>query len=172
MRHVNAKPVAEYGILLALALIFSYVEAQIPVFFAVPGMKLGLTNIVVLYALYCMGGRTALCISTARVFLVCFLFGNGVGLWYSLAGALFSFLVMYLLQKYSRFGMISVSMAGGIAHNLGQVLVAGFLFHANLLLWYFPILWLTGTLCGALIGILGGLICGRVQWAIKKINYR
>lgn len=160
---MNGKKVARYGLLIAAALILSYIEAQIPAFFAVPGMKLGLTNLVVLLALYLMGSRSALAINFVRIFLVAVLFGNGMSLAYSAAGGLLSGLVMILLKRTGRFGVVTVSIAGGVAHNIGQILVAMALLKTSALAWYLLILWFTGIASGAVIGTLGGLLCRRLE---------
>lgn len=160
--------VAEYGLLIALAMILSYVEAQIPAFFAVPGMKLGLTNIVVLMALYQMGAKSAWVINAVRIFLVSLLFGSTVSLAYSLAGGILSGAVMMLLKKSNRFRMLTVSIAGGIMHNVGQILVAMLLLETTALAWYLVILWFSGLASGALIGILGEELCKR--WERLKLR--
>ena len=103
MASTKNRKLALNGLLTALALILSYVEGQIPAFFAVPGMKLGLTNIVVLLALYCMGAKSALAVNFVRIVLVSILFGNGVSFWYSLAGGLLSGAVMIALKNAAGF---------------------------------------------------------------------
>jgi heptaprenyl diphosphate synthase len=160
---MKAKQIAQYGLLIAMAMILSYVEAQIPAFFAVPGMKLGLTNVVVLYALYCMGDKSALMINFIRIFLVSMLFGNGISIAYSIAGGLLSGLVMIILKKAGKFGIVTVSIAGGVAHNIGQILVAMYLLEVTAIAWYLLILWFTGIASGLLIGILGGELCKRLR---------
>ena len=160
---MNGKTIARYGLLIALALILSYAEAQIPAFFAVPGMKLGLTNLVVLLALYRMGSGSAVTINMIRIVLVALLFGNGMSLAYSAAGGLLSGGVMILLKKTGRFSVVTVSIAGGVMHNVGQILVAMVLLGTSSLAWYLLILWFTGIASGAVIGILGGLLCGRLE---------
>jgi len=160
---MNGKTIARYGLLIALALILSYAEAQIPAFFAVPGMKLGLTNLVVLLALYLMGSGSAVTINIIRIVLVALLFGNGMSLAYSAAGGLLSGGVMILLKKTGRFSVVTVSIAGGVMHNVGQILVAMVLLNTSSLAWYLLILWFTGIASGAVIGILGGLLCGRLE---------
>lgn len=155
--------VAQYGLLVALALILSYVEAQIPAFFTVPGMKLGLTNVVVLFALYHMGSGSALLVNFLRIFLVSVLFGNGMSLAYSLAGGLLSWLVMTLLKKTGKFRIVTVSIVGGIAHNIGQILVAILVLETTALAWYLLVLWFTGLGSGFLIGLLGGELCRRLE---------
>ncbi|MBR1781353.1 MAG: Gx transporter family protein [Oscillospiraceae bacterium] len=160
---MSARRVARYGLLVALALILSYAEAQIPAFFAVPGMKLGLTNIVVLTALYLMDWKSALVINLLRIFLVSVLFGNGMSLAYSLAGGLLSGLVMILLKQTGKFHLITVSIAGGVAHNVGQILAAMVLLETKSLAWYLLVLWLTGLASGAVIGVIGGVLVKRLE---------
>lgn len=159
----RSRMVAQYGCLVALALILSYVEAQIPAFFAVPGMKLGLTNMVVLFALYRMGSKSAVIVNFLRIFLVSLLFGNGMSLAYSVAGGLLSGLVMILLKRTGKFRIVTVSVAGGIAHNIGQVLTAMVLLKTNTLAWYLLVLWFTGLGSGFVIGFLSGELCRRLE---------
>lgn len=163
MKTTKSRAVARYGLLVALALVLSYMEAQIPAFFAVPGMKLGLTNLVVLMALYQMGSRSALLINVLRIVLVSLLFGNGMSLAYSLAGGLLSGAVMILLKKTGKFRMVTVSVAGGIAHNIGQILVAMALLETTSLAWYLLVLWFAGLAGGAVIGVIGGILCDRLE---------
>ncbi|MBQ6540588.1 MAG: Gx transporter family protein [Oscillospiraceae bacterium] len=165
---MKTKRIALYGLLIALALILSYLEARIPAFFAVPGMKLGITNLVVLAALYLMDAKSAVFINILRIILVSVLFGTGVSLAYSLAGGLLSGLVMILLKKTGRFGIVAVSTAGGVAHNIGQILTAMALLGTRSLAWYLLILWFTGIASGAVIGLLGGLLCGRLEGIFKS----
>lgn len=163
MRDNKVRKIATYGVLIALALILSYVESLVPAFWAVPGMKLGLTNVVVLYALYCMGVGGALGMNLVRVVLVSILFGNGFSLWYSFAGALLSGGVMIALKQTGRFRLITVSIAGGVAHNAGQILVAYMLLRSRALMGYFVILWFAGMVSGAAVGMIGGIICDRLK---------
>lgn len=144
-------------------MILSYVEAKLPVFFAVPGIKLGLTNIVVLLALYMMGNKSAIAINIIRIFLVSILFGTAMSLAYSLAGGLLSGLVMIALKRTGRFRMMTVSVAGAVAHNIGQILVAAFLLGTSAVLWYMLILWFAGIAGGLVIGFLGGQLCARLE---------
>lgn len=147
------KKVAFLGVFLALALIFSYVESLIPFFFGVPGMKLGLTNIVIVIVLYCMGAKEAYTLSIARVVLAGFLFGNLYSIIYSLAGALLSLTVMLLLKKTGQFKIISISAVGGICHNVGQLIVAMLVVENYRISYYLPALLIAGTITGILIGI-------------------
>src|SRR5699024_1889790 len=105
------------GVFLALALIRSYVESLISFYFGIPGLKLGLTNIVVVLMLYSIGTKEAFGISTLRIILAGFMFGNMFSIIYSLAGGLFSFLVMYLVKKTGKLGVVPISVCGGISHN-------------------------------------------------------
>ena len=159
---MNAKKVTLYAIFIALAMVFSFLETLIPPVFALPGMRLGITNVVVLTALYLMDWKSALIINFIRILLVAFLFGNGISFWFSLAGALLSGVVMILLKKSGKFGMTAVSVAGAVAHNVGQVAVAYILLGSSVF-WYLAVLWFTGIVSGLLIGLLGNEICRRLQ---------
>ena len=159
---MKGKIVARYGLLIALALIFSYLESLVPAFFALPGMKLGLTNLVVLVALFRMGERAAILINLLRILLVAFLFGNGYALAYSLSGGLLSGAVMILLKRSDRFHMLGVSVAGGLAHNIGQILTAMVLMETWQLASYLPVLWIGGMAAGLLVGVLGGEVTRRL----------
>ena len=154
---------ARYGLLVALALILSYVEAQIPPIFSVPGMKLGLTNVVVLIALYTMGEGSAVTINLLRILLVSLLFGNGMSMAYSVSGGLLSGVVMILLKKTGWFGITAVSVAGGVAHNVGQILAAMVLLGTRSIAWYLVVLWFSGLASGFVIGILSGELCRRLE---------
>ncbi len=148
-----------YGIIAALALILSYVELQIPAFFAIPGMKLGLTNIVVVVALYTLGEKSALFINLVRIIVVSILFGNVMALWFSLAGGILSTLIMIILKRTNWFSPVGVSAAGGITHNIGQIIVAIIVLRTGFIIWYLPVLWASGVVSGVIIGIIGGIVC-------------
>ncbi len=151
-----------YGILTALAMVMSFIEAQIPAFVAIPGMKVGLTNIVVLFALYRIDEKGALIINLVRIFLVSVLFGTALSLAFSLAGGILSYLVMILLKKTGKFSATGVSVAGGVSHNIGQIIVAMIAMNTGAIALYLPFLWLSGILSGLIIGITGGLIIQRI----------
>ena len=159
---------ARYGLLVALALILSYVEAQIPAFFTVPGMKLGLTNVVVLFALYSLGEGGAVAINLLRIVLVSVLFGNGMSMAYSVAGGLLSGAVMILLKKTGQFSIPAVSVAGGVSHNVGQILAAMVLLGTRSIAWYLLVLWFTGIASGLVIGLLGAEIIRRMKPILKE----
>lgn len=148
--------------LVALAMVLSYLESLIPALIAVPGMKLGLTNLVVLIALTRMQPKYAFGINLVRIILVSLTFGNMFSLLYSLAGGMLSFLVMYLLHKRQWFGQIGISVAGGVAHNIGQILVAVAVLETSALLYYVPFLILSGTVAGVVIGVICGMVSKRI----------
>ncbi len=154
---------ARFGLLIALAMILSYIESLIPVFAAVPGVKAGLPNIVIVFTLYRMGARDAVIVSLVRVVLVAFTFGNLFAMIYALAGTLLSLAVMILLKKSGRFGITGVSVAGGVAHNIGQIIVAVFVTETAKLLYYLPVLCISGTAAGVVIGLLAAAMVKRIR---------
>ncbi|MBE5887376.1 MAG: Gx transporter family protein [Lachnospiraceae bacterium] len=147
------KKTAYLGVMLALALICSYVEVLIPIPIGIPGIKLGLANIVIVFALYSMGIKEALVLSIMRVTISGFMFGNVIAIAYSLAGGLLSLLVMYLLKKTDKLSCISISIAGGIFHNIGQMIIATILVDNYYVLYYVPVLMIAGFITGACIGV-------------------
>lgn len=161
---MKVKSIARYALLIALALVLSWVESLLPLSFSVPGIKMGLPNIVVVFALYQADLRSAAVISLMRVLLVSLLFGNFFSLAYAAAGAALSLCVMGLLRATGKFGCTGVSVAGAVAHNLGQILVAVILLETKQLVWYFPALCVSGAVAGVCIGLLSGLIIKRVKW--------
>ena len=155
---MKSKKVAIYGLLVALAFILSYIESLFPLAVAIPGIKLGLANLVVITALYKMGVKEAFVLSIIRIILVGFTFGNASTMMFSLVGGLLSWLLMVIFHKLKIFSMIGVSIIGGIAHNIGQIVVAMFVVHSIDMIYYLPFLLLFGVIMGALIGILGTII--------------
>ena len=121
---ISAKTVALLAMMIALALVFSYVETLIPINFGIPGVKLGLANLVIVAALYLIGGKEAFLVSVVRIFLSGFMFGNLASIMYSLAGGLLSLAVMLILKKTDKLSILAVSVLGGICHNIGQLIVA------------------------------------------------
>ena len=154
---------AKYGLLVALAMILSYVESLVPAFFAIPGMKLGLTNVVVLYALYAMDDKSAILINILRIILVGFMFGNGASILYSLAGGILSGVIMMLFKRFLPLRIVTVSVAGGIAHNLGQILVAMLMLQTKSIAWYLIILWFTGIGAGIVVGVISSEVVKRLS---------
>ena len=154
--------VAYLGIFTALAMILSYIESLFPLFYGIPGVKLGLANSMSLVILYLLGFPAACLISVVRIVLTGFLFGNLFSIFYSLAGAALSLLVMLLMKGRRVFSIVGISMAGGIAHNIGQLIVACFLIENLNLLYYLPVLLLSGLLTGLLVGLLSREILRRL----------
>ena len=157
--------VAYMGLFLSLALICGYVESLIPFYFGVPGVKLGLTNVVIVTVLYCVGAKEAFGISVLRVILSGFLFGNAFSILYSLGGGILSFLVMYLLKKTKKLKVVSVSVTGGISHNIGQLLVAALVVSNYNILYYGTVLIVAGAVTGFVIGIIA-------QEMILRLSHR
>lgn len=139
----------------------SYVETLIPISLGVPGAKIGLANLVTIVVLFIMGWKDAVVISFIRIVLSGFLFGNLFAIFYSMAGAILSMLVMLLLKK-TGFGTVGISAAGGVAHNVGQIAFAAFIVQNSHLFYYLPMLLFVGTGAGILIGILGGKVIERL----------
>lgn len=160
---MKSKNIAVYGLLIALAFILGYIESLIPIPFPVPGMKLGLANLVVLMALYIWGYKEAFVLSILRIILTGFTFGSLSTMMFSLAGGLLSFVLMALFKKSKLFSMTGVSVIGGVSHNIGQILVAIFVVNNIDIIYYLPILLITGSVTGAIIGILGSLVTQRVK---------
>ena len=160
--HVSARRVALTGLLAALALIFSYVEALVPFNAGVPGIKLGLANLVPLIILYRLDARYAFAANLIRVFLAGLLFSGMFAALYSLAGSATSFLVMYLLKKTNLFSVIGVSTAGGVFHNIGQLCVAILAVSGPQLIHYLPVLIISGMAAGIIVGIGGTILLDRI----------
>ncbi len=147
---------------IALAMVMSFIESQIPSFVPIPGVKMGLANIVVVFALYRFGWKEALGISMLRVILVSLLFGHLASFFYSFAGALLSFAGMVLLKHSGRFGHVAVSVTGGVLHNIGQIAMACILLGTNAIAYYLPFLILSGTIAGILIGLVAAMLVKRI----------
>ncbi len=145
--------VAYFGVFTALALIFSYVETLIPIQFGIPGVKLGLANLIIVIALYRMKLSEAYLLSIVRVLLAGFIFGNYFSIIYSLAGGILSLTVMALLRKKGGFSVIGISIAGGVFHNIGQLIVASVIVETFSVMYYVPVLLIAGLVTGLLIGI-------------------
>ena len=161
---ISAKTVALMAMMIALAMIFSYVETMIPINFGIPGVKLGLANLVIVAAIYLFGGKQAFLISIVRIFLSGFMFGNLASIMYSLAGGLLSLAVMLLLKKTDKLSILAVSVMGGNCHNIGQLIVAMLVVENLKLIFYIPVLLISGFLTGLLIGI----VCRVILPAVKR----
>ena len=160
---MKTKKLTLMALFISLALILSYLESQIPSFVAIPGIKIGLANIVVVFALYKLGGREAGILSLVRVFAVSLLFGTGASFLYSLAGATLSLASMLLLKKLHMFSQVAVSVAGGVMHNVGQIAMACMLLETNVIVYYLPFLILSGTIAGVAIGLAAAELIRRIN---------
>lgn len=166
MQRKTAERLAFLSVATALAMILAFVESQIPPLSAVPGVKLGLANIVTVFLLYRLGWREAVAVSAIRVLLSALLFGSFVSLMYSAFGAVLSLLVMIPSERFLPFSPIGVSVLGAVSHNGGQILAALILLGNAAIVYYLVPLVISGTLAGVCIGILGGIVAERVK--LKK----
>lgn len=161
-RDTIAYRVASGGILIVLAFMFSYLETLFPAAPGLPGVKLGLANLVIIFTLYRINPGMAWMVNIIRIILSGFIFSGLYGILYSIAGGILSLLTMTLMKKSGKFSVIGVSMGGSVSHNFGQVAVAVFLTGTRKIFYYFPVLILTGTAAGILIGIAAVMVLKRL----------
>lgn len=162
---MNSRKVALLSLTIALAMILSYVESQIPSAVAIPGVKMGLANLAVIFTLYKLGVKEAIVVSIVRVLMLAMLFGNAVSLIYSISGATLALAVMFVLKATNRFSTVGVSVAGGVMHNVGQIIAACILLETDILKYYFPFLLVSGIASGIVIGLVSAAL-------IKRVNVR
>ena len=160
---MKTKKVAFLGMCVALSMILSFVESQIPPLAAVPGVKMGLPNIVMVFMLYKVGAKETAIVSILRVILVGILFGTPLSMIYSLAGATLSLIGMILLKKTNLFAHVTVSVAGGILHNIGQIASACIVMDTAQIAYYLPVLFISGTIAGILSGLTAAMILKRLD---------
>ncbi len=153
---------AYFGMFTALAMILGYIESLFPFFYGIPGVKLGLANSMSLVILYLLGTRGAFSDSVIRAVLTGCLFGNLFSIAYGLAGAMLSMTMMAFMKKNKSFSVAGVSMIGGITHNVGQLIVAILLVENLNLIYYLPVLLLSGLITGFVIGLLSAEILKRL----------
>ena len=165
----NTKKMTSLALTVSFALILSFVESRIPAFVAIPGIKVGLANIAVIFTLYKFGIKEAAAVSAVRVLLVSMLFGNPVSLIYSITGAVLSLSVMYLLKKFTPLTEVTVSVAGGVTHNIGQIGAASVMLGTNVVIYYLPFLLLSGTIAGVVVGIASGMLIKKVDLNIPNL---
>lgn len=165
-----AKKTALLGMLVALAFVLSYIETLIPVNLGIPGAKLGLANLVVMVALYTLGTKEAFGLSMVRILLTGLTFSSMAAMLYSFAGGLLSFAVMALMKKTKKLSVTGVSVLGGIAHNAGQIFVAMWILDTATLIYYLPVLAITGVASGTVIGLLAVMVIRRISGAINRDN--
>ena len=160
---MKTKKLVTLAVTISVAMILSFVESRIPAFVAIPGVKVGLANIAVIFALYKMGWREAIVVSVIRVLLVALLFRSVVSLAYSISGALISLSLMILLRKIGIFTEIAVSVVGGITHNIGQILIAFLLLETKVVFYYLPFLLVSGVIAGIAVGVASALLIKRIK---------
>lgn len=161
---MKQKKIAYMGLFAAIAIIFGYVESLIPFFAGIPGIKLGLANLAVLFILETYTWKEAALVSIVRILVIGFMFGNMFSILYSMAGAALSLTVMTLMKRFSGFSILGVSVAGGVSHNIGQLIIAALIVENTSLFYYAPVLLISGVITGILIGILTGEVTKRIHF--------
>jgi heptaprenyl diphosphate synthase len=165
---MKSKKTALMGLMTALAMIFSYIEFLIPISIGIPGIKLGLANIVTVVALYILKPHEAFLINLVRIMLCGLLFGNSMSLIYSLSGGILSFVIMLLLKKINGFSVYGVSIAGGVTHNIGQILAAMAVLENVMIAYYLPVLLIAGAATGFLMGFLSSRIIPQARKIFRQ----
>ncbi len=163
MKRLDTKKTVTLSALIAVAMILSYVESLIPAFVAVPGVKLGLSNIATVFTLYTLGWPYAICVSAVRVILSALLFGNITSLIYSLSGAALALAVMILLKRIKLFSTVGVSVAGAVSHNIGQIIAVCFVMENAYIAYYIVPLLISGTVAGVVIGVASAALVERLK---------
>ncbi len=160
---MKTKRTALLGITITIAIIMSYIESLFPLSFTVPGIKIGLANIVIIFVLYKMSTADAIMVSLIRIMLVSLLFGNVMALAYSIAGSTLSLLLMLVLKKSEKFSIVGVSISGAVMHNIGQILMAVIILETREIIYYLPVLAVSGIVSGVVIGIVSAIITDRIK---------
>jgi len=159
----STKNIGITSLFLALALVLSYIETLLPVFIPIPGLKIGLPNLVIIIILYLYDLKTVSLINVMRIFIAGFMFGSAFSIVYSLAGAFLSMIIMALMKKTRKFSIVTVSSAGGIFHNLGQIIMAAIVMENYYIFTYFPVLFIGGLITGIVIGIIARELLPRLR---------
>ena len=160
---MKIRKIAFLGLSVTLAMILSFVESQIPVFTTIPGMKVGLPNLVMVFLLYRAGWKETVIVSLIRAFLAALLFGNLQSLIFSISGAVLSLTGMILLKKTGLFSPIAVSVTGGVLHNVGQIIAACLWTGTVQIAYYLPALLVSGVCAGIAIGLIAGFLLKRLE---------
>ena len=163
----NTKKLTTLALTISFALILSYMESRIPPIVSVPGIKVGLANIAIIFTLYKFGAKEAVTVSIIRVLLISMLFGSPVSMIYSLMGAIMSLGSMMLLKRFTPLREVSISVCGGVMHNIGQIAAASFLLSTNIFIYYLPFLLLSGTIAGIAVGAASAFLIKRVKIDLK-----
>ena len=164
----KSKKVATFSLCVALAFTLSFLESQIPINIGVPGVKLGLANSVVLMAMYLLGKKEAFAISMIRILLAGLLFSGAFSLIYSFAGGLLSYFVMLAAMNSKKLSPVGVSVLGASVHNTGQIIVAGLVMRTSRIIYYLPVLLISGAVTGVMVGIISGIVIARLSNVITK----
>lgn len=164
---ISTKKIALCGVLTALAMIFSYIESVIPVPIPVPGIKLGVANIAVITILYVLGVKEAIVINLLRIVLTSLLFGNVNSFLFSISGAALSLAIMIIMKKLDFFSCIGVSVCGGVMHNIGQIIAAVFIMGSEVIVFYLPVLIVSGVFTGVVIGVVSGIVAKHVRKVVS-----
>ena len=159
--------ITTFALTISVAMLLSYIESRVPAFVAIPGIKVGLANIAVIFTLYKFGARAAVTVSIIRVILIATLFGTPVSFIYSVSGATLSLILMILLRKLTPLTEVAVSVTGGVAHNIGQIAAASFMLSTNVVLYYLPFLLVSGTIAGIVVGVASAILVKRIKIRLK-----
>ena len=164
---ISTKKIALCGVLTALAMIFSYIESVIPVPIPVPGIKLGVANIAVITILYVLGVKEAIVINLLRIVLTSHLFCNVYSFLLRISCAALSLTIMIIMKKLDFFSCIGVSVCGGVMHNIGQIIAAVFIMGSEAIVFYLPVLIVSGVFTGVVIGVVSGIVAKRVRKVVS-----
>ena len=160
---MKTKKLTALAITISFAMILSYLESRVPPLVAIPGIKIGLANIAVIFALYKFGIKEAVTVSLIRIFLVAMLFASPLSMIYSLAGGILSLCGMILLKKITPLNEITVSVCGGVLHNVGQIGMASIMLSTNVVVYYLPFLLFSGIIAGIAVGAAAGVLIKRIK---------
>lgn len=160
---ISTKKLTTLAITISFAMILSYLESRIPAFVAIPGIKIGFANIAIIFALYKLGIKEAAVVSVLRIILVSTLFGSPVSMIYSLAGGVLSLIAMSLLKCFTPLSEITVSVCGGVLHNVGQIAMASIMLSTNVIVYYLPFLLVSGIVAGIAVGVAAGILIKRIR---------
>ena len=167
---MKVRKIVYMSLLTAVALIIFVIEAQIPSVVPIPGVKLGLANIIIVYAMFTLGPAPTLMILVCRVFMSSVFFGQTMSLFYSLGGGILCFCSMLVMRKLVTIHQIWVcSAVGAIFHNIGQILVAILITRTIGLVVYLPVLLVSGIISGIFTGICAQFVVLRLTDQAKKI---
>ena len=159
----NLKKLTSLALAISFALILSFIESRIPAFVAIPGVKVGLANIAIIFMLYKFGIKEAIIVSIIRVVMVSILFGSVASLFYSIAGAVLSLTVMIILKCITPLKEVAISVVGGVMHNVGQIIMASILLDTNVVVYYLPFLLVSGPIAGIVVGITAALLIQKIK---------